>query len=101
MGCSSLSFGHGREEHPPTETHSGSYAKDDCDRLLGIPAPRAMEAPEWIQEIWPGSDMIIPVRFVGTGEGKPFEETRYYVRNKPAHQGKSPAANCSPRTSYS
>ena len=40
---------------------------------------RAMEAPEWIKEIWPGSALIIAVRSVGTREGRPIEETRYYV----------------------
>ncbi len=39
----------------------------------------AMEAPEWIKEIWPGSGLIIALRSVGTREGRPIEETRYYV----------------------
>jgi hypothetical protein len=38
-----------------------------------------MEAPEWIKEIWPGSALIIAVRSVGKREGRPIEETRYYV----------------------
>lgn len=40
---------------------------------------RTMEAPEWIKEIWPGSALIIAVRSVGKREGRPIEETRYYV----------------------
>jgi hypothetical protein len=41
--------------------------------------PRAMEAPEWINEIWPRSALIIAVRSVGKREGRPIEETRHYV----------------------
>ena len=40
---------------------------------------RAMPAPEWVMEQWPGSATIIPVRTHGTREGKPQDETRYYV----------------------
>ncbi|MCT0249539.1 ISAs1 family transposase [Synechococcus sp. CS-205] len=40
---------------------------------------RAMEAPEWIKEIWPGSALIIAMRSVGKREGRPIEQTRYYV----------------------
>jgi len=40
---------------------------------------RAMPAPEWVMEQWPGSAMIIAVRTHGTREGKPQDETRYYV----------------------
>jgi hypothetical protein len=40
---------------------------------------QAMEAPEWIKEIWPGSALIMAVRSVGTREGRLIEETRYYV----------------------
>ncbi|WP_411872240.1 ISAs1 family transposase [Vulcanococcus limneticus] len=40
---------------------------------------RAIEAPTTIKEIWPGSALIIAVRSVGTREGRPIEETRYYV----------------------
>jgi hypothetical protein len=36
-------------------------------------------APEWIKEIWPGSALIIAVRSVGKREGRPIEESRYYV----------------------
>jgi predicted transposase YbfD/YdcC len=40
---------------------------------------RAMPAPEWVMEQWPGSVTIIAVRSHGTREGKPQDETRYYV----------------------
>ena len=39
-------------------------------------ALRAMPAPEWVMEQWPGSAMIIAVRSHGTREGKPQNETR-------------------------
>ena len=37
---------------------------------------RAMPAPEWVMEQWPGSAMIIAVRSHGTREGKLQNETR-------------------------
>ncbi|MFN9695352.1 MAG: ISAs1 family transposase [Synechococcaceae cyanobacterium] len=40
---------------------------------------RATEAPTTIKEIWPGSALIIAVQSVGKGEGRPIEESRYYV----------------------
>jgi len=40
---------------------------------------RAMPAPEWVVEQWPGSATIIAVRSHGIREGKPQDETRYYV----------------------
>jgi predicted transposase YbfD/YdcC len=40
---------------------------------------RPMPAPEWVMEQWPGSATIIAVRTHGTREGKPQDETRYYV----------------------
>jgi len=40
---------------------------------------RAMPAPEWVVEQWPGSATIIAVRSHGIGDGKPTDETRYYV----------------------
>jgi predicted transposase YbfD/YdcC len=40
---------------------------------------RAMPAPEWVAEQWPGSATIIAVRSHGIREGKPQDETRYYV----------------------
>jgi predicted transposase YbfD/YdcC len=40
---------------------------------------RAMPAPEWVVEQWPGSATILAVRSKGTREGKPTDETRYYV----------------------
>ena len=40
---------------------------------------RAMPAPEWVMEQWPGSATIIAVRTHGTRECKPQDETRYYV----------------------
>ena len=40
---------------------------------------RAMPAPGWVVEQWPGSATIIAVRSHGTREGKPQDETRYYV----------------------
>lgn len=38
-----------------------------------------MPAPEWVVEQWPGSATILAVRSKGTREGKPTDETRYYV----------------------
>ena len=38
---------------------------------------RAMPAPEWVTEQWPGSETIIVVRSHGTRDGKPQDETRY------------------------
>ena len=38
-----------------------------------------MPAPEWVMEQWPGSATIIAVRSHGMREGKPTDETRYYV----------------------
>jgi hypothetical protein len=40
---------------------------------------RAMPAPEWVMEQWPGSATIIAVRSQGIRDGKPTDETRYYV----------------------
>ncbi len=40
---------------------------------------RAMPAPEWVVEQWPGSATIIAVRSHGIRDGKPSDETRYYV----------------------
>ena len=38
-----------------------------------------MPAPELMMEQWPGSATIIAVRTHGTREGKPQDETRYYI----------------------
>jgi predicted transposase YbfD/YdcC len=40
---------------------------------------RAMPAPEWVVEQWPGSATIIAVRSHGIRDGKPTDEIRYYV----------------------
>jgi hypothetical protein len=40
---------------------------------------RAMPAPEWVVEQWPGSATIIAVGSHGFREGKPTDETRYDV----------------------
>jgi predicted transposase YbfD/YdcC len=40
---------------------------------------RAMPAPRWVVENWPGSAMIISVRSRGMREGRRIDETRYYV----------------------
>lgn len=40
---------------------------------------RAMPAPEWLVENWPGSATVIAVRGKGIRDGKPTDETRYYV----------------------
>jgi hypothetical protein len=40
---------------------------------------RAMPAPDWVMEQWPGSATIIAVHSHGIREGKPQDETRYYV----------------------
>jgi predicted transposase YbfD/YdcC len=38
-----------------------------------------MPAQEWVVEQWPSSATIIAVRSHGVREGKPQDETRYYV----------------------
>jgi hypothetical protein len=38
-----------------------------------------MPAPQWVMEQWPGSATIIAVRSHGIRDGKPTDETRYYV----------------------
>jgi predicted transposase YbfD/YdcC len=38
-----------------------------------------MPAPEWVIEQWPGSATIIAVRSHDTREGKPQDETGYYI----------------------
>ena len=40
---------------------------------------RGMLAPGWVMENWPGSATILAVRCKGTRDGKPVDETRYYV----------------------
>jgi predicted transposase YbfD/YdcC len=40
---------------------------------------RAMPAPDWVMEQWPGSATIIAVRSQGVRDGRPVDETRYYV----------------------
>ncbi len=40
---------------------------------------RAMPAPNWVIEQWPGSATIIAVRSQGIRDGRPVDETRYYV----------------------
>ena len=40
---------------------------------------RAMPPPEWVVEQWPGSATVIAVRSRGIRDGKPTDETRYYV----------------------
>ena len=40
---------------------------------------RAMPAPEWVVENWPGSATVIAVRGEGSRDGKPTNETRYDV----------------------
>ena len=40
---------------------------------------RGMPAPAWVAENWPGSATILAVRCKGIREGKPIDETRYYV----------------------
>jgi predicted transposase YbfD/YdcC len=40
---------------------------------------RGMPAPPWVMENWPGSATILAVRCKGTRDGKPVDETRYYV----------------------
>ncbi len=40
---------------------------------------RAMPAPDWVIEQWPGCATIIAVRSQGTRDGRPVDETLYYV----------------------
>ena len=40
---------------------------------------RAMPAPEWVAETWPGSATGIAARGKGSRDGKPTDEIRYYV----------------------
>jgi hypothetical protein len=38
-----------------------------------------MPAPDWVVDNWPGSATVIAVRSKGIRDGKPTDETRYYV----------------------
>ncbi len=38
-----------------------------------------MPVPDWVMEQWPGSATIIAVRSEGVRDGRPVDETRYYV----------------------
>ncbi len=40
---------------------------------------RAMPAPAWVMEQWPGSATIIAVRSQDIRDGRPVDETRFYV----------------------
>jgi hypothetical protein len=40
---------------------------------------RGMPAPDWVVENWPDSATVIAVRSKGIRDGKPVDETRYYV----------------------
>jgi hypothetical protein len=40
---------------------------------------RAMPAPEWVTEQWPGRATIIAVRSRGRRDGSPQDEPHYYV----------------------
>ena len=40
---------------------------------------RGIPAPVWVAENWPGSATVMAVRSKGTRDGKPIDETRYYV----------------------
>ena len=40
---------------------------------------RGMSAPEWVAQNWAGSATVIAVRCKGSRDGKPTDETRYYV----------------------
>jgi predicted transposase YbfD/YdcC len=40
---------------------------------------RGMPAPAWVMENWTGSATVLEVRCKGTRDGKPVDETRYYV----------------------
>jgi len=40
---------------------------------------RGLPAPEWVAENWHGSAMMLAVRCQGSRDGKPVDETRYYV----------------------
>jgi len=40
---------------------------------------RAMPAPEWVVENWPGCATVIAVHGKGSRDGKPTDETRYYA----------------------
>ena len=40
---------------------------------------RGMPAPEWVAQNWAGSATVIAVRCKGSRDGKPTDETRYYV----------------------
>jgi hypothetical protein len=42
-----------------------------------------------VVENWPGSATVIAVRGKGIRDGKPIDETRYYVKS--AHQRQDPA----------
>ena len=38
-----------------------------------------MPAPGWVLEKWRGSATVIAVRSQGVRDGRPIDETRYYV----------------------
>ena len=56
-----------------TSHHEAGHGRDIVWTL------RAMPAPDWVIEQWPGSATIISVRSQGIRDGRPVDETRYYV----------------------
>ncbi len=64
---------YGRRVPLKTIRRKVDHGRDITWTLHGMPAP------EWVVENWPGSATVITVRSEGIRDGKPIEETRYYV----------------------
>ena len=64
---------YGRKAPLQARKHERKRGRDLTWTLRGMPAP------EWVAENWPGSATVLAVRCQGTRDGKPVDETRYYV----------------------
>ena len=64
---------YGRKAPLQASKREGKHSRDITWTLRAIPAP------EWVVENWPGSSTVIAVRGKGSRDGKPPDETRYYV----------------------
>jgi predicted transposase YbfD/YdcC len=64
---------YGRRVPLQTSKREVDHGRDITWTLQGMPAP------EWVVENWPGSATLIAVRSKGIRDGKPTDETHYYV----------------------
>jgi hypothetical protein len=64
---------YGRKPPLQTSKRERKHGRDITSTL------RAMPAPDWAVENWPGCATVIAVRGKGICDGKPTDETRYYV----------------------